>query len=73
MTRRLAPTHGDDAREAAGPGAPRDFTKSRNVVVRGTPVEVRNYVTSFKGLSGELDSRRARNDLSISSGMTVRF
>ena len=36
-------------------------------------VELRNYVSGFKGLSGELDSRQARNDLSISSGMTVRF
>jgi len=39
----------------------------------GWRVELRNYVSGFKGLSGELDSRQARNDLSISSGMTVRF
>jgi hypothetical protein len=39
----------------------------------GWRIEVRDYVTGFKGLSGELDSRRTRNDLSISSGFTVRF
>jgi outer membrane protein with beta-barrel domain len=39
----------------------------------GWRVEVRNYLSGFKGLSGELDSRQARNDLSISSGMVVRF
>lgn len=38
----------------------------------GWRVEVRNYIAGFKGLSGELESR-ARNDLSISSGMAVRF
>jgi len=39
----------------------------------GWRVEVRNYVSGFKGLSGELDSRHTRNDLSISSGMALHF
>lgn len=39
----------------------------------GWRVEVRNYVSGFKGLSGELDSRQTRNDLSISSGMALHF
>jgi hypothetical protein len=39
----------------------------------GWRVEVRDYVSSFKGMSGELDTRQARNDLSISSGMAIHF
>jgi hypothetical protein len=39
----------------------------------GWRLEVRDYVSGFKGLSGELDSYRTRNDLSIASGFTVRF
>jgi len=39
----------------------------------GWRVEVRDYVSGFKGLNGELDSRRTRNDLQISSGMAVHF
>ena len=39
----------------------------------GWRIEVRDYVSGFKGLSGELDSRRTRNDLSISRGFSVRF
>lgn len=39
----------------------------------GWRVEVRDYVSGYKGLSGELDSRRTRNDLQISSGMAIHF
>ena len=39
----------------------------------GWRVEVRDYVTGFKGLNGELDSRRTRNDIMVSSGFAVRF
>ena len=39
----------------------------------GWRIEVRDYVSGYKGLNGELDSRQTRNDLSISSGFTVRF
>jgi hypothetical protein len=39
----------------------------------GWRFEVRDYVSGFKGLNGELDSRRTRNDLSFSGGFTVHF
>jgi hypothetical protein len=39
----------------------------------GWRLEVRNYVSGFKGMSGELDSRQTRNDLMISHGFIVRF
>jgi hypothetical protein len=36
-------------------------------------LEVRDYVTGYQGLSGELDSRQTRNDLMVSSGFLIRF
>lgn len=36
-------------------------------------VEVRDNVTAFKGLRGELVDRTARNDLQVSGGLSVRF
>ena len=39
----------------------------------GWRFEVRDYVSGFKGLNGELESSETRNDLTISSAFTVRF
>lgn len=39
----------------------------------GWRVEVRDYLSGFTGLKGELNERESRNDFMISSGLTVRF
>jgi len=39
----------------------------------GWRFEVRDYVSGYKGLNGELDSRQTRNDLSFSAGLTLHF
>jgi len=39
----------------------------------GLRLEVRDNVTAFKGLRGELDDREARNDLQLSAGLTFAF
>jgi hypothetical protein len=39
----------------------------------GLRLEVRDNITSFKGLDGALTSRKARNDLQFSAGITVRI
>jgi hypothetical protein len=37
----------------------------------GARIEVRDYVTAFKGLHGELRQRAARNDVTIAGGVSV--
>lgn len=39
----------------------------------GWRVEVRDYLSGFKGLNGELTERESRNDFMITSGLSVRF
>ena len=39
----------------------------------GWRIEVRDYLSGFTGLNGELESSETRNDLIISSAFTVRF
>jgi hypothetical protein len=39
----------------------------------GLRIEVRDNVSAFKGLRGELDESKARNDVQLTAGMTVRF
>jgi len=36
-------------------------------------LEARDYVSSFKGLQGELPEREARNDLALYAGVGIRF
>jgi hypothetical protein len=36
-------------------------------------LEVRDNLTGFKGLRGELPDRRARNDLQFAAGLTFGF
>jgi hypothetical protein len=39
----------------------------------GLRVEVRDNVTGFKGVSGELQDRKTRNDLQFAAGLTFGF
>lgn len=39
----------------------------------GVRLEARDNVTSFKGLRGELQDRKARNDVQFAAGLTVGF
>jgi hypothetical protein len=39
----------------------------------GWRLEARDYVSGFKGLSGEMSSTKTRNDISIASGLTFKF
>jgi hypothetical protein len=39
----------------------------------GYRLEARDYISGFKGLSGEMSSSKTRDDVSITSGLTFKF
>ncbi|HEX6533905.1 MAG TPA: outer membrane beta-barrel protein [Gemmatimonadaceae bacterium] len=41
--------------------------------ILGIRLEARDYVSAFKGLRGELDERKARNDVQLAGGLTFHF